>query len=229
MKIISLVSSPRKNSNTIFLVEEVIKSAKNEGAEVEIIDLSKAHIEFCSGCLTCMRTGKCIIKDDFEQIKSKMRSSDGIIIGTPTYMNSYNAVLKRFLERFGLYEHMTSEVFGNKYVAVVTTSLGQADGAIKALSSQVGIYGRAFNSGNIAAPLKGRELKDCPEILESANSLGKKLVNDINKQEPYKYQNLIHRIIVKLFIRPQFSKVIKRNKDDFQKAIYEYLHKNGKI
>lgn len=229
MKVTGIVTSPRKNGNTALLVDKVIEGAKKSGAEVEIIYLPELNIEFCHGCLGCMRTGKCPISDDFEMVKSKMLNSDGLIIGTPTYMNSYNALLKKLLERFGLYEHMTSEVFGNKYIAVVTTSLGQANGAINALSSQVGIYGRAFNTGNIALNLKGKGSKDYPETLKSAENLGEKLVHDITNKTPYKSQNLLYRMIVKLFVRPQFTKVITQNKDGFQKAVYDYLHKNNLI
>lgn len=58
MKIIAIVSSPRKNSDTGILAKAVLEGANSEGSETEYIQLNEQHIEFCKGCLGCMRTGQ---------------------------------------------------------------------------------------------------------------------------------------------------------------------------
>jgi len=58
MKIIGINASPKGNaSNTLHLVKSVLEGAESEGAETELVDLYKLHIEYCTACgaLLCYR------------------------------------------------------------------------------------------------------------------------------------------------------------------------------
>lgn len=229
MKIIGLLSSPRKNGNTKVLLDAVLNGAKESGADIETIYLADKNIEYCKGCLGCMASGKCPINDDFEWIKNKIMEADGIVIATPTYMGSYNGMLRVLLERLGLFEHMTSAVFGNKYFAVVTTAGGRVGDTIKSLSAQVGVFGRGYFSGGIGLAVKDKKATDYDEIINKCRQLGHKLVDDIRTKKTFPLQNPILRFFTCLLIRPQFKKVIIRNKDKSHKAVYQHLYENNKI
>jgi multimeric flavodoxin WrbA len=229
MKVIGVMSSPRAYGNTMKMVQSVLEGASKVGAETEIIMLTEQNVEFCTGCMNCMATGSCHLQDDFHTIREKLKSADGIVFGSPTYMNGYNAQLKILLERFGIYEHLTSETFGGKYFAVVSSAGGRVGNTIKQLSNQVGIFDRGYYTGGLGLPVKGMEASDHPVELAKCESLGNKLVEDIIVKNPYKFQNLIQRIVTKVFIRPKYKEVIIRNKEHSQKAIYDYLHVSGKL
>jgi multimeric flavodoxin WrbA len=124
MKIIAILSSPSNNGNTSVLAREAIKGAKAQGASVEEINLIDYNIEFCRGCMLCMRTGKCSIKDDLEILRKKVYQADGIILASPTYGRIPNARMKNFIiDRLGMFTVYTSSL-GGKYFLGFSTAGG---------------------------------------------------------------------------------------------------------
>jgi multimeric flavodoxin WrbA len=99
VKIIGINGSPRKNSNTSYLVETALKSAESAGANIEIINLGSANIEPCVACDICKATGECAIYDDMREILDIMMKSDGMIIGSPVYFGSVTSQLKMLIDR----------------------------------------------------------------------------------------------------------------------------------
>jgi multimeric flavodoxin WrbA len=70
MKIIIINGSPRGlNGNTGQLVKVFAESVINEGAEIEIINLTDLSLNPCQGCEVCSKTGSCVIKDDVGDIQ----------------------------------------------------------------------------------------------------------------------------------------------------------------
>jgi multimeric flavodoxin WrbA len=99
VKIIGIVGSPRSNGNTENLVTEALQSAKDAGAEIEIIKLGTAEIEPCIACDICKATGECAIYDDVGEILEKIKDSHGLIIGSPVYFGSITSQLKMLIDR----------------------------------------------------------------------------------------------------------------------------------
>ena len=99
VKITGIVGSPRSNGNTENLVTEALQSAKDAGAEIELIKLGTAEIEPCIACDICKATGECAIYDDMSGILEKIRDSHGLIIGSPVYFGSVTSQLKMLIDR----------------------------------------------------------------------------------------------------------------------------------
>lgn len=99
VKIIGIVGSPRKNSNTEILVKEAIQSAQDTGVETELIRLGTAEIEPCVACDICKATGECAIYDDMRGILTKITESQGLIIGSPVYFGNVTSQLKMLIDR----------------------------------------------------------------------------------------------------------------------------------
>lgn len=89
MKVVGFGCSPRKGGNTDILVEQVLATASKAGAEIEFLRIADMKISPCDGCWTCKETGQCHIKDDMQDLYSKLLNADGIVIGSPTHM-AYN-------------------------------------------------------------------------------------------------------------------------------------------
>lgn len=71
MKILVLNGSPKRNFSDTLVITKSFLDGMNEISKNEItkIDVIDSHIEYCRGCLSCMRNGgKCIIEDDMEGI-----------------------------------------------------------------------------------------------------------------------------------------------------------------
>ena len=99
MKIIAFSGSPRKNGNTELLLKEAVKGIESKGLEVEIFNLNLMKIKPCQGCGGCNKTGKCIYRDDMDQVSDAIRSADRIILASPVYFYSVSAQAKTMIDR----------------------------------------------------------------------------------------------------------------------------------
>jgi len=102
-KIIAINGSPRSGWNTDILVREAAAGAASAGAEVEIIDLYKlgkfTGCISCFGCKTQAHLGMCICKDGLTDVLEKIRTADGLILGSPVYLGDITAGLRALYER----------------------------------------------------------------------------------------------------------------------------------
>ena len=102
MKIIALNGSPRgPKSNTHIMVREFLAGAEEAGAETENIFLVQKKIKHCMGCFSCwIKTpGKCIIKDDMEELLEKSMASDIVVYACPIYVGDVSGIMKDFIDR----------------------------------------------------------------------------------------------------------------------------------
>ena len=84
-KVLVVSTSLRGNSNSEILAKECERGAKDAGHEVEFVSLRGKDIRFCIGCMTCQKTGRCVLKDDVAEIMAKVKESEVIIFATPIY------------------------------------------------------------------------------------------------------------------------------------------------
>jgi len=104
MKVLAFNSSARVGieSKTEIILDLLVKGMREAGAEVEVINLHKKKINYCIGCFTCWTKtpGKCLHNDDMSnELFPKYVESDLIILATPLYHYTVNALLKTFIER----------------------------------------------------------------------------------------------------------------------------------
>ncbi|HHW42499.1 MAG TPA: flavodoxin family protein [Desulfotomaculum sp.] len=99
MKVIGVVGSPRRGGNTEILVETVLEGAAAEGAKTEVYRLNELNIRGCQGCFYCQEHGRCRQSDDMALLYEALRTADGLVIGSPIYMNYVTAQTKLFLDR----------------------------------------------------------------------------------------------------------------------------------
>ncbi|MFC2003760.1 flavodoxin family protein [Chloroflexota bacterium] len=99
MKVLGIVCSPRLHGNTEVMVQESLAEAQKAGAEVELVTLAGKNIDFCDGCYSCQGNEGCHIKDDLQDINTRLLEADGIIFGTPVYFWSVSAQAKTLIDR----------------------------------------------------------------------------------------------------------------------------------
>jgi multimeric flavodoxin WrbA len=87
MTVLYISGSPRKKSNTDYILKYLLKL--NHG---EFIKLTDYNIEPCNSCWACLKNGACIINDDMESIIiPKILDANVLVIGTPVYFNNITA------------------------------------------------------------------------------------------------------------------------------------------
>lgn len=99
MKVLMLNGSPRVGGNTSIALNEMSEIFKQEGIDVEIIQVGNQMIHGCSACGFCKRNGKCVFNDVVNEIASKFENADGLVVASPVYYASANATLIACLDR----------------------------------------------------------------------------------------------------------------------------------
>lgn len=102
MKILAINGSPRGAAgNTEVLLEQFLKGCEEAGAQTETIYLNDKNIKHCTGCFTCWTKtpGKCIHKDDMEELLIKVSQSDIMVYATPLYYFTVSGMMKDFMDR----------------------------------------------------------------------------------------------------------------------------------
>jgi multimeric flavodoxin WrbA len=230
IKVVGVISSARFSGNTATLVREALKGAEESGAIVTEIFLPKKKIEFCTGCNTCLSSGKCIFNDDFEAVRDLLYDADGIIWGSPTYGLAPNAIMKNLIDRFGQYERFTSSL-GGKYTVGISTCAGTgAKKVAKNLTdfASSSLFLRGYNSGTLGVSIGPKDITKETKTLEKARGLGRKITKDIERANKYPLQNLFGRLI-NVFSKAIYVKLILKLKDDAMKAVYRNLTQRGLI
>ncbi len=137
MKVVGFIGSPRKSGNTAALVEEVLRGARDNGAETAAYNINQLKIRGCQACYKCQTPdGKCVQKDDMAKLYDEIDSADAIVIGTPIYMAQVTSQTKTLIDRFFAYLYTDKGIPGNfktklnKKKTVTVFSQGQPDPSV---------------------------------------------------------------------------------------------------
>ena len=177
MRILALVGSPRKGSNTDTLVEEVLKGTGTAGHESEKIYLYKHEISPCIDCRKCKKGDfVCVLNDGMQEIYPEMVRADLIIFGTPNYWYGPTAKMKLLMDRMRPYV-ANGKLKGKK--AIVITPAAEGPGACGPLMEMFRMsfdYLEMEMAGDILAKAYERgEIKNDHEALKNAYGLGASL------------------------------------------------------
>ncbi len=91
-------------------MNEILKGAKEKGADVEYIHLPSLQIHGCIGCEKCRKDKTCTqFTDDMNLLYPLLEKADGIILGSPTYNYTMTPWMKCFIDRLYPYFDFTEQ------------------------------------------------------------------------------------------------------------------------
>ncbi|MDW7740514.1 MAG: flavodoxin family protein [Bacillota bacterium] len=90
------ISAGRKGKATESLIRAILAGT---GTQYDLISLSGKLIQPCEACNGCVKTNRCIIKDDFQKVYESLQQADGFVFGAPTYWEHMNSKGQAFWER----------------------------------------------------------------------------------------------------------------------------------
>lgn len=118
MKIMVLNGSPKRDRSDCMHVTRAFLEGMNSILEndVHTLHVIDRHIEYCKGCLTCMRNGgNCVIEDDMKGILEEILASDLLLFSFPLYGFAMPAPLKALLDRTLPLGKMAMRKVGDRY------------------------------------------------------------------------------------------------------------------
>jgi multimeric flavodoxin WrbA len=184
MKVLGIMGSPRIKGNSDLLLDEALKGAQNRQAETEKIVVDKLNITACREYYACLKDGKCVIKDDMDDLYQKILDADVIIVATPIFFYTVSAQLMLLISR-------CQAIWARKYV-LKDLDIPVKRGAFIAVGATKGqklfdgpkltmhYFFEAINTEYAEELLvrgvdKRGEIKDHPDMLAAAYELGKRI------------------------------------------------------
>jgi multimeric flavodoxin WrbA len=99
MRILGIVGSPRKRSNSTALLEKLLAGARAAGGETRLIRPADLDIAPCLACGGCSRCGCCTVQDSFQEVYDEILGSDALVLATPVYFGAVSAQVKPLIDR----------------------------------------------------------------------------------------------------------------------------------
>jgi len=178
------MGSPRIKGNTDLLLDEALKGAQSQQAEVEKVVVDKLKISPCREYYGCLRDGNCVIRDDMDGIYPKLLDTDGIIVASPIFFYSLSAQLKALIDRCQalwarkyILKNLPNSVRMGAFISVgATTGDKLFDGSILTVKYFFqAIDVKYVDELFIRGIDKRGEIKEHPTALSDAFELGKRL------------------------------------------------------
>jgi len=122
MKVTAFNGSPREGGNTQMLLSKVCEVLQREGIDTELVQLGSKAVQGCVACYQCFdkKNGQCARPDDLiGQCIEKMKASDGILLGSPTYFADITPQMKALIDRAGLVAKANGDLYRRKVGAGV--------------------------------------------------------------------------------------------------------------
>lgn len=99
MKTIIFNGSPRKNGDTMVLIDELRRQLEGE---VLLVNAYESKIKGCIDCRFCWKNPRCAIPD-FQELDQQIRNADNIVIASPIYFSEITGELLKILSKVQVY------------------------------------------------------------------------------------------------------------------------------
>jgi multimeric flavodoxin WrbA len=100
MKVVAVLGSPRKKSNSTALARVICETAAKHGAETTEFVLNTLKFRGCQGCEMCKtKLDHCVLSDDLTAVLEAAKQADVLIMATPNYFGEISGQLKSFFDR----------------------------------------------------------------------------------------------------------------------------------
>jgi multimeric flavodoxin WrbA len=182
MKVVAFNGSSRKDGNTAILLRVVFGELEAEGIETELVQLWDRPLQGCIACYKCFKNQdkRCAVDTDaLNECLAKMRTADGILIGSPTYFSDVSAKTRALIERSGFVSRANAYMLQRKAGAAVVAV--RRAGSIPAFNSinlflmymQMVIPGSSY--WNIGIGLNPGDVEKDAEGVQTMKTLGRNM------------------------------------------------------
>jgi len=188
MKVLGIMGSPRRQSNTETLLDKALEGATEVGAEVEKVAVSELKISPCREIYACLKDGNCAIKDDMQRLYEKLLEADHIVFASPIFFYGITSQAKAVVDRCqGLWvrRHVLgigkedSRIRRGVFISVGATRGEKLfDGAVLTVKYFFDAIGVKYAGGLLIRGIDGKaQIKEHPTALQDAFHLGQQLVS----------------------------------------------------
>jgi len=103
MKVIAFNGSPNNDKGVASGISIMKRELEKEAVSVEVIHVGNKNIHGCMDCRKCAELKRCVIEGDpVNECLEKLKTADGLILGSPVYYGGVAGTFKCFLDRLFL-------------------------------------------------------------------------------------------------------------------------------
>jgi len=187
MKVLGIMGSPRRESNTEILLDQALRGAGEAGAEVEKVLVSKLKIAPCLEIYACRKDGNCAIKDDMQLLYKKLLEADHVIFASPMFFYGVPSQAKAVIDRcqalwvrkhvLGVGKEDKRERKGVFISVGATRGAKLFDGAVLTVKYFFDAIGVKYSGDLLVRGIDDKgQIREHPTALEDAFRLGQELV-----------------------------------------------------
>ncbi len=188
MKVLGIMGSPRRQSNTETLLDKALEGATEVGAEVEKVAVSELEISPCREIYACLKDGHCAIKDDMQRLYEKLLEADHIVFASPIFFYGITSQAKAVVDRcqaLWVRRYMLgigkedSRIRRGAFISVGATQGKRLfDGAVLTVKYFFDAIGVKYAGDVLIRGIDGKaQIKEHPTALQDAFHLGQQLVH----------------------------------------------------
>ena len=169
MKVLIINGSPRVNGNTSIAIREMEYIFKENGVEVETVQIGNKDVRGCIACGHCGKAGKCVFDDVVNELADKLEKCDGLVVGSPVYYASANATLIAVLDRLFHSSHFDKTM--KVGAAVASARRGGLTATFDELNKYFTISGMPVASGQYWNGIHGSNASDAVQDEEGMQQM----------------------------------------------------------
>lgn len=98
-RLLAISGSPHKDGAAGRMLDYAVQLAKQQGCQVDFVNLYEKRIAYCNGCRTCLKTGNCVQEDDIQVIGRLLKACDAVVLAAPVYWANVPAIVKNMFDR----------------------------------------------------------------------------------------------------------------------------------
>ena len=177
-KVLVISTSLRHNSNSDLLAQKFAQGARDAGHQVEVVSLRGKSLDFCTGCMACLKGPRCVIEDDANPIVAQMEAAEVSCFATPVYYYEMSGQMKTLLDRAN---HLFTADYAFRDIYLLTASAEEedsaSDGPVNGLEGWIACFEKArlagvVRGGGVDAP---GQMAQKAEKLTEAYEMGKQI------------------------------------------------------
>jgi len=97
--ILAIYGSPRREGNSSLLLKSAVRGVREAGSTVEEVFLRDLRMSPCLEIYGCKKEGRCVIRDDFQQIYDRLLECDALMLASPVFFYTVSAHTKILMDR----------------------------------------------------------------------------------------------------------------------------------
>lgn len=187
MKVLGIMGSPRRQSNTEILLDKALEGAGEAGTEVEKVLISKLKISPCLEIYACRKDGNCAIRDDMDALYTQLLEADHVIFTSPIFFYGVTSQAKAVIDRcqalwvrkheLGMGKEDKRERRGVFISVGATRGEKLFDGAVLTVKYFFDAIGVKYSGDLLVRGIDNKgQIEEHPATLEDAFRLGQELV-----------------------------------------------------